>query len=261
MANNKKNNSESGSDYYDEDEYETQAPVSFGQKSAFIVDKVLGRKFIKVSSSKAASTSDESSYEELFLIKWRGMSYLHASWEKREDIERFDPQGKIKLKRFLIAPHLPGILGEGSAQSESAQGKDGEDDDEDIDYFNPDLVEVQRIISCDTLTCWHKTAKTHNDLLKPPVQSERSCKEAEVPFPFYCVLTFHNNIFLAKKAKVIYKDEEEEWDANADLDRRDSQVSSSSSLNYADSEVKYYVKWRGLPYNECSWERWVRLPI
>ena len=261
MVNNKKNNSESGGESFDDDEdYEAQAPVSVGTKSTIIVDKVLGRRFIKISSSQSESSSNESSYEELFFIKWRNMSYLHSSWEKREDIERFDPQGKVKLKRFLLAPHPPGVLGEIRESSESAQGRDGEEDEEEIDYFNPDLIEVQRIISCDTFTCWHKTAKTHNNLMNPPVQAKRSCKGVGI---FFAVLLFilyltPRNYVTAKKAKVVYKDEDEEWDANDDLEWGNSQGSTSSSLNYADSEVKYLVKWRGLPYSECSWERWVK---
>ena len=39
------------------------------------------------------------------------MSYLHASWERQEDIERVDPQAKMKIKRFMQAPQAKGILG------------------------------------------------------------------------------------------------------------------------------------------------------
>lgn len=39
------------------------------------------------------------------------MSYFHASWERQEDIERVDPQAKMKLKRFMQTPQGPGILG------------------------------------------------------------------------------------------------------------------------------------------------------
>lgn len=39
------------------------------------------------------------------------MSYFHASWERQEDIERVDPQAKMKLKRFMQTPQPHGILG------------------------------------------------------------------------------------------------------------------------------------------------------
>ena len=39
------------------------------------------------------------------------MSYLHASWERQEDIERVDAQAKMKIKRFMQAPQAKGILG------------------------------------------------------------------------------------------------------------------------------------------------------
>ena len=48
-------------------------------------------------------------------------------------------------------------------------------------------------------------------------------------------------------------DEEAEWDDDDDIDIADEKVQGEDS----DSNVKYLVKWRGLPYNECSWERWV----
>ena len=37
--------------------------------------------------------SSTSEREEVFLIKWRGRSYLHSSWELRRDMEKFDPTG------------------------------------------------------------------------------------------------------------------------------------------------------------------------
>ena len=39
------------------------------------------------------------------------MSYFHASWERQEDIERVDPQARMKIKRFMQAPQAKGILG------------------------------------------------------------------------------------------------------------------------------------------------------
>ena len=68
-----------------------------------IVEKVLGRKILNL---------EDGNSEELFYVKWKGLSYLHASWERREDIEQVDLNGKLKLKRFLQTPQLPGILGE-----------------------------------------------------------------------------------------------------------------------------------------------------
>ena len=42
----------------------------------------------------------------MFLIKWMVRSYLHSSWERRRDMEKFDPTGttsKSKVRRFIQA--------------------------------------------------------------------------------------------------------------------------------------------------------------
>eukprot|EP01041_Mallomonas_annulata_P007276 gene7276-14834_t len=154
--------------------------------SAFqlIVEKILGRKFVK---------NEDSQIEELYFIKWRGLSYLHVSWERRVDIERVDPQGKIKIKRFLQTNLSPEILG---IEKNSDENTD-EDNGDDVEYFQQDLAEVHRIISCDTLSVSH---------------AKMSLQEIED----------------------IAGSEEEDHEIG----------------------VKYLVKWRALPYNECSWETW-----
>ncbi len=166
------------------------AVSSFVQE--MIAEKVLGRKIISI----------ENGIEELYFIKWKGLSYLHASWERREDIELVDPNGKQKLKRFLQTPQAPGILGESlitKVENEDDGGLGTSVDEDEIEYFSPDLVEVQRIIGCNIGSCSHSKAKKPNDLLNPP-----------------------------KKRK----DDDE------------------------DVVVQYLVKWRGSPYDECTWEKW-----
>jgi len=171
MSSSKISNS-SDSDFDDlneKDDQEEKNPIPFVQSSV-IVEKVLGRKVIKNSEIENDDTT-----EELFLIKWRNLSYLHASWERRQDIENVDPHGKTKLKRFMMMPHAPGIVGE--LKVSSTNGEEELDDEEDgVDYFNPDLLEIQRIISCDTPTCWHSSAKTHELLLIDPSNKTVACK-------------------------------------------------------------------------------------
>jgi chromodomain-helicase-DNA-binding protein 7 len=146
-------------------------------ESEYVVDKILGRKFVQ--------HEDSDQKDELFLVKWRGMSYLHVSWETRNDIERVDSQGKPKLKRFMQSDLPPAILGENG------------DNDEEVEYFQSDLVEIQRIIACDTPLCAFSTCTSVEEL---ETLSE-NCDESEM-------------------------------------------------------DVRYLVKWRGLPYNESSWEYW-----
>eukprot|EP00981_Chlorochromonas_danica_P002918 scaffold598_cov183-Ochromonas_danica.AAC.8 len=201
---------DSGSD----GEVAVQASSSSENASNLIVERILGRKFLP---------NEEGILVEMFYIKWKGMSYLHASWERPEDIEMVDPGAKIKLKRFMQTPQPAGILGE-SPTPPSQNGSNGENgneegdstspEDEEIEYFNPDMVEVQRIIACDTITTAHAKARSPSDLMKP------------------------KNI---RKRKLGSNDSLSEMEVDSEND------------------VKYLVKWKGLPYDECTWEKWEEL--
>lgn len=193
-------------------ESEEVAP-SAANESQLVVEKILGRKFIPVEGNQT---------EEMYYIKWKGLSYLHASWERREDIEQVDLSAKLKLKRFLQTPQAPGVLGTpkllGSSQTSVDDGAEEEAvssnvEDEEVEYFHPDMVEVQRILSCDTVNTSHSKARVPTDLLKGK--------------------------------------------------NRKRKAGSSDSLSDVDSDeennVKYLVKWRGLAYDECTWERWEEL--
>jgi hypothetical protein len=144
------------------------------------------------------------------------MSYLHASWERREDIERVDPGGKMKIKRFMLTPMPPSFKGEKVDKKIAAGGEEGEgdvneeenEDEEDIEYYNPEMVEVHRILSCDNANVSHSTAVHSHDLA--PKEIEEGAEGADSQPPPYD----------------------------------------------PENDVQYLVKWRGLPYSECTWERW-----
>lgn len=189
---------ESESEYYVNNEAVSEEPVSEEPGLSLCIEKVLGRKIV--------SNLDESSTEplELFFIKWKQMSYLHASWEALEDIERVDPAARAKIKRFMLTHHPPGIKGEKPRHGSYHYIHELDDElfdmegieFEDVEYFSPEFVEVQRVISCNQPQCVHSTAKSPSHLLK-------------------------------------MDDEQEEG-----------------------YEIRYLIKWRGLGYNECSWEMW-----
>lgn len=169
-----------------------------------IIDKIYGRKFMK--------NEDDGELCPWFLIKWRGKSNLHNSWERQEDLEKVDPNGKVKIKRFLQSSLPPNILGISSKNpsqvitsrdDDQGDGEDDDDEEEEIEYYHPDVVDVQRIIACDTPSVSHATAATPEDILAPRGRRRKS---------------------------------------DDDYDEED--------------EVTYLVKWKGCPYDECSWERW-----
>jgi len=116
--------------------------------------------------------------EEVYLIKWRGRSYLHCSFETEKDLEFFDqsPQqggARAKMSRFLQAqvishgpnwktvleeerrasstPHTHHHGPDSSSAAVSSASNPAYDNDEvdDEDYFSPLFLEVDRIIGCD----------------------------------------------------------------------------------------------------------------
>lgn len=221
-----------------------------------IVEKILGRKLVTTkvvehSNNANTNTSNDNSYsnsnsygdsyvpssetvtvtEELFYIKWKGLSYLHSSWEKREDIEAVDPNGKTKIKRFLQTPQHPRIFGEARPKS-SDSDRDSDDDDysdyevgDAVDYFNPEFVDIHRVISCDTILTRHAEVKVAVELLEVP--SAKVSKSIQA------------------KGSASSNSITNDIDRNADAEDVDP-----------DDEVQYLVKWRGQSYGECTWEKW-----
>jgi superfamily II DNA or RNA helicase len=115
------------------------------------VEKILGRKFIL--------NPESNTVDEVFLIKWKNLSYIHISWEYKEDLERVDPTVKLKLKRLLTSGLSPTLLGDSSKP-----GLLGDIEDDDLEYFSSDLLEIQRIISCDTPNSRHSTCMTLQEM-------------------------------------------------------------------------------------------------
>jgi SNF2 family DNA or RNA helicase len=105
------------------------------------------------------------------------LSYLHATWERRDDIERVDQQGKSKIKRFFLSTTDPAILGEsieGEFLSTSSQMINGGSSEEpyihgdeyiqdEVEYFNPNFTEVDRIVSCDKDSVSHSFLKSKSN--------------------------------------------------------------------------------------------------
>jgi hypothetical protein len=224
-----------------------------GGENVLSIDKILGLKYTK------ADSGDD--FEEMYYIKWRGLSYLHASWERRADIEAVDAQAKIKIKRFLMLPQLPGIIekdprsgpsppaleqastgtsSENLIQLADSAAEDAAENEEEIEYFNPEAVEVHRIISCNTPQCAHVRAVSTDELLYGKVKKAKKNATKRVVKP-------------SGGAQRSASADEMDIDNGVQVDEEDE---DEREFDTTCDEVKYLVKWRGLPYNECSWERW-----
>ena len=54
-----------------------------------------------------------------------------------------------------------------------------DDGEEEVEYFNPEMAEVYRIISCDTPSVSHATARSPADIVKPSTASSSSSSYLE----------------------------------------------------------------------------------
>ena len=79
---------------------------------------------------------DPEKYEERFLIKWDGLSYLHCSWETEKDLVEFIDGAKNRLSTFF-------------RKSENGLLFDA-DERLDGDYFDPSWTQIERILEVDT---------------------------------------------------------------------------------------------------------------
>ena len=108
-----------------------------------------------------------------------------------------------------------------------------EEEDDQVEYFNPEMAEVYRIISCDTPTCSHSLAKSVSEIL-PKIDTKIDPQNPG---------NDPNSVLKNENGD----ENEEEMDFDAPVD--------------AEDHVQYLVKWRGLSYAECTWERWIDLKV
>ena len=189
------------------------------------------------------------SREEVFLIKWRGRSYKHCSWERASDLIKFDASNntaKGKINRFIQSQELAlgknwkKLLEEGRrGAAQNGNGNDeanGEEGTEEEDYFPPDYLEVERILSCDE-------SEMNTDVLaKQRSLNLRAQKDALLEQEDdMCEVKRRSEKTAAKLREVGEKVKnhdgtEESWDP--------------------EDYVRYVVKWKALPMAELTWEYW-----
>ncbi|XP_054866460.1 chromodomain-helicase-DNA-binding protein 6 isoform X3 [Amphiprion ocellaris] len=96
------------------------------EDEANIIEKILSVRTVKKETS---SSEDQAEDTEEFYVKYRNFSYLHCKWATLEELEK-DPRIHQKIKRF---------------RTKQAQMKHlFTEPDEDL--FNPDYVEVDRVL-------------------------------------------------------------------------------------------------------------------
>lgn len=181
---------------------------------------------------------DEKDKEEVYLVKWRGRSHMHASWERGADIIKFDQTNNTarhKLRRFVQAQELAfgmnwkKILEDERATSTAIhahgeQTNSAESETVEEEYFPPSHIEVERILACDESEMDMSLFAKQRGLNVKNEQTRIKEKEAGT--------TVRWNSKKGLQALL----EEIPWDP--------------------EDNVRYVVKWKGLPFAEMTWEYW-----
>lgn len=240
------------------------------KKMASIQEAVKAKKGNYVPTYKAVTSTTER--EEVLLVKWRGRSYMHCSWERKRDLEKFDHStqmgsARAKISRFYQSQtmalgenwkqvlederkaastpaghhahhsHSPSGTQPSMADSNDDVKEDGPDEEE---YFSPLYLEVERVLGCD-----------ENELDMSVLARQRAI-----------------NIRDEKKALKKREEEdleEEKWlrgevvEHHSDGDDKLTNIYNMEQNGEWDLEdnVRYIIKWKGLQLTDATWEYWI----
>ena len=180
----------------------------------------------------------DTNTEEVYLVKWRGRSHVHASWERPSDLIKYDQSNNTarhKIRRFVQSQEVAfGIkwkqvleeerktAGAIHAHGQEATAADAEAVEEE--YFPPAAAEVDRILACD---------------------------ESEMNLA----------LFAKQRALNIKLEEEEVQQKELGTTRKWNSPEGLQDLLKGipwdpEDNVRYVVKWKGLPFAEITWEYW-----
>lgn len=225
----------------------SQCPVVLDMAAA--KEEALSKKNGTPPRFKLAPREDDKR-EEVLLVKWRGRSYYHCSWERAYDIQKFDSSNNTarnKIRRFYQSQEI--ALGKdwkrvieeeratGAAIHSHGTTTDTTEETNVEEYFPPQCLEVERILACDENEMNPQVLAKQRALnYRAELEAVRRREEAEAidqgevtpkKVPKY--------ISLVEDLVDIEKDDPP-WDP--------------------EDNVRYVVKWKSLPYTEMTWEYW-----
>lgn len=79
-----------------------------------------------------AESSDKNTFQERYLIKWAGLSYMHCSWETEDDLL----EEVVNAKRYLTTFFRKSFQGLFFTPDERGDGE----------YFDPQYIQVERVL-------------------------------------------------------------------------------------------------------------------
>ena len=191
--------------------------------------------------------------EDVLLVKWRGRSHMHCSWERASDIIKLDQSNSTarhKIRRYYQSQEMTlgkdwkKILEEDRATAaaihshgETANADVANDQaDEGEEFFPSQFIEVERILTCDEHEMdMQVLAKQRALNIRAEQEALEIREEAETRTDADALQKQKSNSFLLKDLVDVRKPEDP-WDP--------------------EDNVRYVVKWKGLPFAEMTWEYW-----
>jgi Chromo (CHRromatin Organisation MOdifier) domain len=217
-----------------------------------------GDTYADVNPSSYDVIRDESEREEVLLVKWRGRSYYHCSWERISDIERFDlsnnSTSRNKIRRFFQQQeNLYGLQWKQTLEEERKTTatihhhstsevtpavdaiKSGHVDVDQVEeFFSPQCLMVERILACDESEMNMDVLARQRALNLVAEQVDESVIDEEQMLPLVAKGYPDSTI------RTVVQYGEIDWEIPYD----------------PEDNVRYVVKWKGLTYSDVTWEYW-----
>lgn len=198
---------------------------------------------LQVDALLTGKSLQEEEEEEVLLVKWRGHSYLHSSWERESDLIRMDPPNSARPSFPGGAPVQTNNIARQRikkfyASQELHFGKNWKNDEnnhkEELDLFPTDYLEVDRILVCDE-------DEMDLDVLKKQFQINEKLDD-----------------FITTE-----DDDDDEGKINkqpqqSSINKLREEIPKLAPETPWDPEdnVRYIVKWKRLTSSEITWEYW-----
>uniref|UniRef100_A0A5K3F821 Chromo domain-containing protein n=1 Tax=Mesocestoides corti TaxID=53468 RepID=A0A5K3F821_MESCO len=189
---------------------------------------------VGVNEEKEEEEQEEEEEEEQveeFYLKYKGFSYMHCEWKAFDEIA--DPRIATKMKKFFA-----------KNGTDPLPPPAAEDDDGTTVLFNPDYVEVDRVLDVRIYDRLSGDIVTE-EILNPEGTPRRSQQLQK------------GKRRRGRPPRTRPQDESAEDEMTATPETADSETQDESSAmdDGQPATVTYYlVKWRSLPYEDSTWE-------
>lgn len=181
---------------------------------------------------------------------------MHCSWERAADIQRLDPSNNTarnKIRRFYQSQEVSfgaewkEVLEEERATAAKIHGHGAaaaspdDEDFQDDEFFPPQVLELERVLACD-----------ENEMSMPVLAKQRALN-----------IRADQEALRRREAEDL-KPEEPITDDLKTKATKALQGLAGGLVDVAKADepwdpednVRYVVKWKGLPYSEITWEFW-----